>query len=208
MLDIDNSATGAQTATATAIPRRRGIAIIDSGILLPQNDLLSTGSKTTSRVVYSQSFVPKLTGTSDQFGHGTHVAGILAGNGANSTGSSYFATFRVLPGREADQPACAGWQRRRYRHQRHQRHQRGHQAEEHLQHSGHHCCREPAADRMYRSIRPASPHNDDPNVVSALSLMAALMALMTLVSVPAPLPSSTRRLISFAPGAIPRNVAK
>src|SRR6266567_3208420 len=56
-----------------------GVAIIDSGIRSTHPDLqnLSTGA---SRVVYSQSFVPGLD-ASDQYGHGTHVAGIIAGNG-------------------------------------------------------------------------------------------------------------------------------
>src|SRR5882724_921726 len=56
-----------------------GVAIIDSGIRSSHPDLqnLSTGA---SRVVYSQSFVPGLD-ASDQYGHGTHVAGIIAGNG-------------------------------------------------------------------------------------------------------------------------------
>ena len=38
--------------------------------------------------------------------------------------------------------------------------------------------------------------------------MAALIALITLLSVPAPLLSNTRRLISLALGAMPRNVLK
>ncbi len=56
-----------------------GVAIIDSGIRVNHPDLqnLSTGA---SRVVYSQSFIPGLD-ASDQYGHGTHVAGIIAGNG-------------------------------------------------------------------------------------------------------------------------------
>jgi len=61
-----------------------GIAVIDSGVRVNHPDLqnLSTG---LSRVVYSQSFVPGLD-ANDQYGHGTHVAGLLAGNGQVSDG--------------------------------------------------------------------------------------------------------------------------
>jgi serine protease AprX len=97
-LDISNPTTGAQTALSYGWNGAGvGIAVIDSGILLPQTDLVNTSSKTgASRVVYSQSFISGTTGTSDQYGHGVHVAGIIAGNGANSTGSAYTKTFRGI----------------------------------------------------------------------------------------------------------------
>jgi serine protease AprX len=74
-----------------------GVAIIDSGIT-QENDLLTAEGKgsTVSRIIYSQSFVPNVNSTSDQYGHRTHVAGIVAGNGAASTGSNYFKTFRGM----------------------------------------------------------------------------------------------------------------
>ena len=61
-----------------------GIAVIDSGIRSNHPDLVnfSTGA---SRVVYSESFITGLD-ASDQYGHGTHVAGLLAGNGNVSNG--------------------------------------------------------------------------------------------------------------------------
>jgi serine protease AprX len=46
------------------------------------------------RIVYNQDF----TGGDgkDQFGHGTHVAGVIAGNGQESTGGNGIYTFRGL----------------------------------------------------------------------------------------------------------------
>ena len=68
-----------------------GVAVIDSGIAA-NSDLNNTSG--TSRVVYSQSFVAGDTTTSDKFGHGTHVAGLIGGTGANSgTANGYAATY-------------------------------------------------------------------------------------------------------------------
>ena len=69
-----------------------GIAVIDSGIGNHRDLTYSTGP--ASRVVYSESFVGR--GAADGYGHGTHVAGILAGNGESSTGASYRITFRGI----------------------------------------------------------------------------------------------------------------
>ena len=55
-----------------------GIAIIDSGINIWHPDLAAFNT-TNLRVVYSASFVPTDTYTGDDYGHGTHVAGIAAG---------------------------------------------------------------------------------------------------------------------------------
>lgn len=68
-----------------------GVAVIDSGIASHPDLNSASGS---SRVVYSQSFVAGDTTTSDKFGHGTHVAGLIGGSGASSgTGNGYAATY-------------------------------------------------------------------------------------------------------------------
>jgi serine protease AprX len=59
-----------------------GIAIIDSGVF--SHDDLKTANGLGSRIVYSESFIPGDSSTNDAYGHGTHVAGIVAGNGHDS----------------------------------------------------------------------------------------------------------------------------
>jgi serine protease AprX len=67
-----------------------GIAVIDSGIA----DHKDFHSATGSRIVFSQSFVPGVTSGVDAYGHGTHVSGIIAGNGsASAAGTGYSSKF-------------------------------------------------------------------------------------------------------------------
>jgi serine protease AprX len=68
-----------------------GIAVIDSGIS-SHPDLKD--SKGNLRMVYSRDLIGG--GTGDLYGHGQHVAGILAGNGSRSSGSGYTHTFRGI----------------------------------------------------------------------------------------------------------------
>lgn len=76
------------THTAGFTGKGIGIAVIDSGIAL-HNDLLEKTCITTShRIRYSEDFVPPpanqpppVTLHFDTYGHGTHIAGIIAGDG-------------------------------------------------------------------------------------------------------------------------------
>jgi serine protease AprX len=74
-----------------------GVALIDSGV--SSHPDLYQGVLPLSRVVYQQSFVVGNSSANDQFGHGTHVAGLIAGDGLSSTGLSYSKTFKgIAPG--------------------------------------------------------------------------------------------------------------
>jgi serine protease AprX len=90
--DITDVATGVTAAwTAGYNGTGVGVAVIDSGINDSHPDLLNS-AETKSRVVYHQDFTGTATTNSsgakyDLYGHGTHVAGIIGGNGYLSGGS-------------------------------------------------------------------------------------------------------------------------
>ena len=75
------------------------VAVIDSGIRgsgklnFKELDARNTSN---SRIVYSQSWISDGWGTADHFGHGTHVAGLIGGNGFYSTGTQYTETFKGI----------------------------------------------------------------------------------------------------------------
>ena len=58
-----------------------GVAIVDSGVAAWHDDLGN------NRVVHFADFVNRQAVPYDDYGHGTHVAGIIAGNGQNAGGS-------------------------------------------------------------------------------------------------------------------------
>jgi serine protease AprX len=70
-----------------------GVAVIDSGVT-PWHDDLSGAAPGSQRVGRFVDLVNGQPAAYDDYGHGTHVAGIIAGNGAGSTG----ARTGVAPG--------------------------------------------------------------------------------------------------------------
>ena len=72
-----------------------GVAIIDSGVF--NHDDLQKSSGLGSRIVYSESFIPGDPSTNDAYGHGTHVAGIVAGNGHDSASGYPMQYIGVAP---------------------------------------------------------------------------------------------------------------
>ncbi len=60
------------------------VAIVDSGIMANDPDLADANGN--SRVLTSQNFASDETDANDYYGHGTHVAGIIGGNGSKFRG--------------------------------------------------------------------------------------------------------------------------
>jgi serine protease AprX len=71
-----------------------GVAVVDSGV--DQIPDLNTADQTASRLVYSESFVTGDLTTADAYGHGTHVAGIVAGNAYASTTAYYKGIYKGI----------------------------------------------------------------------------------------------------------------
>jgi serine protease AprX len=72
-----------------------GVALIDSGVNT-HPDLFTTTLFPSSRVVYNQSFVPGDSSAADAYGHGTHIAGLIAGDGISSTGPLFSQNFKGI----------------------------------------------------------------------------------------------------------------
>jgi serine protease AprX len=67
------------------------VAVIDSGIR--NHPDLSVGGGSVSRIRYSKSFLDNEWSSDDFCGHGTHIAGIIGGNGEMSSGFLFTQTF-------------------------------------------------------------------------------------------------------------------
>jgi serine protease AprX len=63
-----------------------GVAVLDTGIEGGLVDFRASEQDSRSRVVASAVVNPGATSAGDSYGHGTHVAGLIAGNGAYRTG--------------------------------------------------------------------------------------------------------------------------
>ncbi len=74
-----------------------GVALIDSGVNAHPD--FYSGLVPLSRVAYNKSFITGNSSSSDQYGHGTHIAGLIAGDGLASTGFLFTQTFQgAAPG--------------------------------------------------------------------------------------------------------------
>jgi serine protease AprX len=80
---FSSNATRAWQAKPYGTGRGVGVAVIDTGIAGDLTDFRASSKDATSRVVASAVVNPYATTATDNYGHGTHVAGLIAGNGWN-----------------------------------------------------------------------------------------------------------------------------
>jgi serine protease AprX len=92
----------AEKAWSKATGKGVGVAVVDTGIAGELPDFRRNAFTTSSRVVASAVTNPCAAGATDNYGHGTHVAGVIAGNSLNlnEKDSNYGAHMGIAP--EAD----------------------------------------------------------------------------------------------------------
>jgi serine protease AprX len=80
---FNESAQAPAAWTDGATGRGVGVAVIDTGIAGDLTDFDTSETDSSSRVITDVATNPYAKNANDTYGHGTHVAGIIAGNGAN-----------------------------------------------------------------------------------------------------------------------------
>ena len=113
-----------------------GVAVVDTGHRRRASGLPEVGHRHRSRVIASVVVNPNARNAGDAYGHGTHVAGLIAGNGNNR---SYWDSLDGDyvghgPGRQPDLDQDRGRERQREPHRRHRRHPVRRRAQGGLQH--------------------------------------------------------------------------
>jgi serine protease AprX len=76
-----NQSLGTDRVWSSATGKGIGVAVIDTGIAGNLTDFRTSQKDATSRVIASAVTNPAATSAGDGYGHGTHVAGLIGGNG-------------------------------------------------------------------------------------------------------------------------------
>jgi serine protease AprX len=82
-----NAPQGWNASDSSTTGKGVGVAVIDTGVAGSMPDFYTSSSNRTSRVIASAVTNPLATTAKDTYGHGTHVAGIIAGNGWDRSSS-------------------------------------------------------------------------------------------------------------------------
>ena len=101
MTGVQNHAVGAVGAWGNVTGKGVGVAVIDTGIAGDLPDFRRHSNTRESRVVASAVTNPCAKEATDNYGHGTHVAGLIAGNSMALQGddySSYSRNMGIAPG--------------------------------------------------------------------------------------------------------------